>query len=69
METITMTIDGMSCGGCVASVTRVLRNLPGVADVAVSLAPPQARVTYDPATAPREAIEAAIEDAGYGVGK
>ena len=69
METITMTIDGMSCGGCVASVTRVLRGLPGVADVTVTLSPPQALVTFDPATAPRKAIEAAIEDAGYGVAK
>lgn len=69
METITMTIDGMTCGGCVASVTRVLSNLPGIADVAVSLAPPQARITYDPATLPRKTIETAIEDAGYGVGK
>ena len=30
METITMNVKGMSCGGCVASVTRVLKAVPGV---------------------------------------
>ena len=29
METITMNVKGMSCGGCVASVTRVLKAVPG----------------------------------------
>jgi copper chaperone len=39
METITMNVKGMSCGGCVASVTRVLKSVPGVTDVAVTLTP------------------------------
>ena len=34
METITMNVEGMTCGGCVASVTRVLKAVPGVDDVA-----------------------------------
>ena len=37
METITMNVNGMTCGGCVASVTRVLKAVPGVTDVAVTL--------------------------------
>ena len=49
METITMNVKGMTCGGCVASVTRVLKAVPGVADVAVTLQPGAATVTYDPA--------------------
>ena len=39
METITMNVQGMTCGGCVASVTRVLKAVPGVTDVAVTLQP------------------------------
>ena len=49
METITMKVQGMSCGGCVASVTRVLKAVPGVTDVAVTLQPGAANVTFDPA--------------------
>jgi copper chaperone len=49
METITMNVKGMSCGGCVASVTRVLKSVPGVTDVAVTLTPGTAKVTFDPA--------------------
>ena len=43
METITMNVQGMTCGGCVASVTRVLKAVPGVTDVAVTLQPGAAR--------------------------
>ena len=50
METITLKVKGMTCGGCVASVTRVLNSLPGVDEVAVTLEPGTALVTFDPAT-------------------
>ena len=32
MENVTLKVDGMSCGGCVASVERVLKAVPGVVD-------------------------------------
>jgi len=67
METITMSVKGMTCGGCVASVTRVLKAVPGVADVAVTLQPGAAKVTFDPARTGAPAIKGAIEDAGYDV--
>ena len=67
MQTITLKIEGMTCGGCVASVTRVLKAVPGVADVKVQLAPGTAEVSYDPARAGVPALKAAIEDAGYAV--
>jgi len=67
MQTITFNVGGMTCGGCVASVTRVLKSMQGVGDVAVTLAPPQARVTFDAATANAAQLNAAIEDAGYDV--
>jgi copper chaperone len=67
METITMSVKGMSCGGCVASVTRVLKAVPGVTHVAVTLAPGSAKVTFDPAKTGAPALRSAVEDAGYDV--
>ena len=67
METVTMNVHGMTCGGCVASVTRVLRTLPGVADVAVTLRPGEARIDFDPARTDVAALKAAVQGAGYDV--
>jgi copper chaperone len=67
METITLNVCGMSCGGCVASVTRVLKAVPGVSDVDVKLAPGAARVTFDPVRTDIAALTSAIERAGYDV--
>jgi copper chaperone len=67
METITMNVSGMSCGGCVASVTRGLKAVPGVSDVEVSLRPGTAKVSFDPARTAAPALRSAIEDAGYDV--
>lgn len=65
METTTIEIKGMSCGGCTASVTKVLSELPGVTKVEVSLHPGQAVVEFDPAQVTRPALCAAIEEAGF----
>ncbi|HTL77348.1 MAG TPA: heavy metal-associated domain-containing protein [Casimicrobiaceae bacterium] len=67
MESTRIGIDGMTCQGCVASVTRVLKALPGVQQVDVSLAEGSASVHYDPAQTDVRAMRAVIEDAGYGV--
>jgi copper chaperone len=67
METVTLKVNGMTCGGCVASVTRVLRGLPGVASVVVALEPGTALVTFDPQRTGRPAFQRAVEDAGYEV--
>jgi copper chaperone CopZ len=67
METTRFNVQGMSCQGCVASVTRVLKAVPGVTDAAVTLNPGSAAVTYDPARTDVAALAAAIADAGYAV--
>jgi copper chaperone len=66
MET-TIRVHGMTCGGCVASVTRVLKAIDGVEQVDVKLDPGQARVTYDATRTNVDALARAIEDAGYDV--
>ncbi|MEW6164122.1 MAG: heavy-metal-associated domain-containing protein [Pseudomonadota bacterium] len=65
METTTIKVAGMSCGGCTASVTKVLTELPGVAKAEVVLEPGQATVEFDAAQVTRAALCAAIEDAGF----
>ena len=67
METVTMNVKGMTCGGCVASVTRVLKAVPGVESVDVKLQPGQATVRYDASKVALPRLKAAIEDAGYDV--
>lgn len=68
METTTIKVSGMSCGGCSGRLTRVLSELPGVASAEVSLQPGQARVAFDAARVTREALCAAIDEAGFEAG-
>lgn len=68
MSEITLSVTGMTCGGCVNSVTRVLTALPGVQAAVVTLTPGEAKVTYDPARVTRAAMVQAVIDAGFGVG-
>jgi copper chaperone len=65
METTTLTVAGMSCGGCVKSVTNVLTALPGVSRAEVTLQPGEAKVEFDPAQVGRDAMKKAIDDAGF----
>jgi len=62
------TVNGMSCGGCVQSVTKAIARLPGVRNVDVSLEKKAATVEYDDATVEAAAIIAAIEAAGFEAG-
>jgi len=68
MNEIILSVTGMTCGGCVSSVQKVLTALPGVQRVEVSLTPGQARVVIDPARIDRAALVQAVIDAGFGVG-
>jgi copper chaperone len=65
MQTVRLSIEGMTCTGCVNSVTRVLAALPGVAQADVSLTKARAKVTYDPAQTSVDAMKQAVERAGY----
>ncbi|MCU0812122.1 MAG: heavy-metal-associated domain-containing protein [Thiobacillaceae bacterium] len=65
MERIVIGIGGMSCQGCVKSVTTALMALPGVAQVDVSLAAGQASVACDPRLVSPAQLRNAIEAAGF----
>ncbi|MBI5786565.1 MAG: heavy-metal-associated domain-containing protein [Rhodocyclales bacterium] len=65
METMTLKVSGMSCGGCVKSVTGVLEALPGVAKAEVSLEKAEAVISYEAGKVGREQMVQAIDDAGF----
>ena len=64
-DTITVPVEGMTCGGCTRSVQQVLEKLSGVDHVEVRLDPGQARVSAQAATVSRADVVAAIEQAGF----
>jgi copper chaperone len=65
METVTIKVGGMTCGGCVASVKRVVQAVAGVDNVDVSLDTGEAVVTYDGMKVAPDAFKAAIVAAGF----
>ena len=67
MQTVTLGISGMTCGGCVKSVTNVLAALDGVTKTEVSLEKKCAVVDYDPAKVGLEQFKRSVEEAGFEV--
>ena len=67
LETKTLTIDGMHCASCVASVEKSLKRLDGVADASVNLATETATINYDPNKTGFPDFKKAVEDTGYEV--
>ena len=67
MQTITLNIDGMTCGGCVKSVTRLLEGVEGVEKAEVSLENKNAVITFDESKTDTDAPIDAVEDGGYDV--
>lgn len=65
MQKVVLHIEGMTCGGCVKSVSNILQGLDGVQSAEVSLEQQQAAVAYDAAQIAPEAMIAAIEDGGF----
>ena len=65
MATITLNIDGMTCGGCVKSVTKVLNDLDGVRSATVSLENKNVQVEFDEGKIQIAQLVEAVEDAGY----
>jgi copper chaperone len=67
MQTATLNISGMTCGGCVRSVSKVLNALDGVTKADVSLEKKSAVVDYDDARVNPDQLKRAVEEAGYEV--
>ncbi|WP_029423572.1 heavy-metal-associated domain-containing protein [Alicyclobacillus macrosporangiidus] len=65
MATATITIKGMTCSGCVNSVTKALKDVEGVQEASVDLQGQKATVTFDESKTTVAKLKEAIEDAGY----
>jgi len=63
MRSLTLHIDGMSCGHCLNAVNRALAELPGVKVESVRMG--RAELQYDERKLDSARIEAAVTDAGY----
>ncbi|GAB3435986.1 hypothetical protein GCM10027517_05470 [Phycicoccus ginsengisoli] len=59
------TIEGMTCASCVGRVEKALGRVDGVELAQVNLATEVAVVTFDPAVATVDAMQAAVTKAGY----
>jgi copper chaperone len=59
-----ITVKGMSCGHCVAAMTKALASLPGVSQVQVDLG--SGRVSYECTTPiPQEDLDRVVKAAGF----
>ena len=67
MQTLTFAVQGMTCQGCVANVTKVLTALAGVSLAVVSKEEAQATVTFDATQTTEVVLKAAVEAAGFDV--
>lgn len=63
MQSITLNVEGMSCGHCVKSVEGAMQELGATAKV--DLAAKTVTVNYDESKLTVDAIKEAIDDQGY----
>ena len=63
MNTLKLTIDGMSCGHCLNRVQQALGKLPNIQVTSVQIG--QATLQYDPALSDPDAIAESVTKAGY----
>ena len=62
---VTLSVRNMTCSACVVTVKKSLTRVEGVRDAKVTLNPPQAVVTYDPAKVHLERLTEATTMAGF----
>ena len=65
MATAHLKIGGMTCGGCVRSITKKLSSLDGVKSADVNLDTANATVEYDETRAAPAAMIAAVQQIGF----
>ena len=60
----TFTISGMSCGGCVNSLTRVLKSVQGIEPIKIEVGKAQLRLAD---TVSSQTVKDAVQRAGFEV--
>jgi copper chaperone len=64
-SSVELKVEGMTCQGCVRSVTKKLSGMAGVSAAAVDLAAGKATVQYDDSSAKVDDLIAAVEQIGF----
>jgi copper chaperone len=67
MNTVTLKIEGMHCGGCASKVQFLLERQAGIKKAVISHENKEARVLYDPQTITEEQLVLNLERGGYQV--
>jgi mercuric ion binding protein len=62
---VALSVRNMTCSACAVTVKKSLTRVEGVKDAKVTLSPPQAAVTYDPAKVRVERLVEATTKAGF----
>lgn len=65
MKTTRLEVSGMTCGHCVESVEKALRNQNGVRNATVHLESGSAEVEFEEGRVAPEQLIAAVEEEGY----
>lgn len=63
MERVTFALSGMTCGHCVASVTKALKNIDGIRNVAMN----EVTVDIDGGRTSKEEVAKTLAGVGYPV--
>lgn len=67
MKTELLKVTGMTCGGCVNSLTRALKSINGVDDVQVNLSTGDTHIQYEENVTSPQQLRLAVTNAGYGL--
>ncbi len=62
---VVLNVEGMTCAACSVTVSKSLKRVDGVQEVNVTLTPPEAVVTFDPAKVKVEQLIEATKNVGY----
>lgn len=66
---VTIKVEGMTCGGCAASLEQALKKTPGVEDAKVSYEKGEAWVKYDDQKVTLAKLREVIKDTGFKAGE
>jgi copper chaperone len=67
MQTETMNVTGMQCGGCSTKISLALKEAAGIEDVQISLASGEVTVRYDDGRTSPARLRETVIATGFGV--
>lgn len=65
IQTVTLSVPGMTCATCPITVKKALTRVDGVIDANVTYEPKEAAVTFDDSKTSIDALTEATKNAGY----